>query len=60
MSKPIAFTGHSTYVPVDTPSLSITYFTLGTDFAPGTLTIMAGGSSFNHTLPNVLYGRFVL
>jgi len=55
----MAFAGHRTYVPVDAPSLSITYFTLTTNFAPGMLTIAAGESNFNHTLPNVLSGRFV-
>lgn len=57
--SPMAFAGHRTYVPVDAPSLSITYFTLTTNFAPGMLTIAAGESNFNHTLPNVLSGSIV-
>ncbi|KXN91516.1 Beta-mannanase/endoglucanase A [Leucoagaricus sp. SymC.cos] len=57
--SPVTISNHTTYVPVDTPALSITYFTLAKNFAAGTLTITAGESSFNHTLPNVLYGSIV-
>ncbi|KAJ3573779.1 hypothetical protein NP233_g2216 [Leucocoprinus birnbaumii] len=57
--SPVTVSGHTSYVPVDTPALSITYFTLAKNLAPGNLTITAGGSSFSHTIPNVLYGSIV-
>lgn len=57
--QPVTIKGHNSYVPVDTPGRSITYFTLAKNLAPGKLVITAGEKSFNHTLPNVLYGRYV-
>ncbi|KAG8841405.1 hypothetical protein FRB96_007780, partial [Tulasnella sp. 330] len=52
----IAITNHTTYVPVDSPASSITYYTLGSSFAAGTLLITAGNTTFNYTIPAVQYG----
>ncbi|KAJ3573789.1 hypothetical protein NP233_g2215 [Leucocoprinus birnbaumii] len=56
---PIAVASRTTYVPADTPALSITYYTLTRNLAPGNLTIMAGNSSFSHAVPNALSGSVV-
>ncbi|EJD41439.1 hypothetical protein AURDEDRAFT_186585 [Auricularia subglabra TFB-10046 SS5] len=45
-----------TYSPVDAPSKSITYLTLSKTFAPGSLSIAAGGATFSFTIPAVLHG----
>ena len=37
--------------PVDTPSKTITYFTLASSLAPGNLVIAAGGANFTFALP---------
>ncbi len=55
--QPVSVRKQESYVPVDTPALSITYLTLAKNLAPGSLVIQAGGKSFNHTLPDVLHGR---
>lgn len=52
------------YVPVGTPSLSITYLTLDTTFTPGTLVIdtgvpNGGNQTFSFTLPDVQYASIV-
>ncbi|KAF5358065.1 hypothetical protein D9756_001355 [Leucocoprinus leucothites] len=57
--SPTKVSGHTTYVPPDTPALSITYFTLASNFAAGNLTITAGEKSFSYALPKVLYGSIV-
>ncbi|KAF8888414.1 glycoside hydrolase family 44-domain-containing protein [Gymnopilus junonius] len=49
----IQVVNQTTYVPVDTPALSITYLTLASAFKSGSLTITAGNSSFAYTLPAV-------
>ncbi|KAF9014041.1 glycoside hydrolase family 44-domain-containing protein [Cyathus striatus] len=49
----------TTSVPVDAPAKSITYLILASSLAPGSLIITAGGTTFNHTLPAVQYGRLV-
>lgn len=53
----------TSYTPVGTPSKSITYLTLGTTFAAGTLLINTGVTnggkgSFNFTLPAVQFARY--
>ena len=55
----IAISNTSTYVPVDTPSKSITYLTLTSAFTPGDLTITAGNATFTYVLPAVQTGRYV-
>ncbi|KAF7436217.1 hypothetical protein PC9H_003045 [Pleurotus ostreatus] len=54
----VAFTTKS-YSPVDAPAKSITYLTLASPFAAGSLTITAGDLTFNYTLPAVQYGSIV-
>ncbi|KIJ28440.1 glycoside hydrolase family 44 protein [Sphaerobolus stellatus SS14] len=49
--KNLQVTGNKTLIPVDTPATTITYLTLGTSFTSGSLSISAGNSSFNFTLP---------
>ena len=47
----------ATYSPADTPALTITYFTMSTPIAPGSLVISAGGNAtFSHTIPALKYG----
>ncbi|KAF9448877.1 glycoside hydrolase family 44 protein [Macrolepiota fuliginosa MF-IS2] len=55
----LSVSSSESYVPVDSPSKSITYLTLAKNLAPGNLVITAGETSFNHTLPSVLYGSIV-
>ncbi|TFK42363.1 glycoside hydrolase family 44-domain-containing protein [Crucibulum laeve] len=57
--KSVAVTGQTTYSPIDTPAKTITYLTLKSSLAPGSLVITAGELSFNHTLPAVQYGSIV-
>ncbi len=60
ISQNVVVKSVKTVPTVDVPNKSITYLTLGTSFAPGTLVITAGNStSFNYTLPAPLIGRFV-
>ncbi|KAJ7448690.1 glycoside hydrolase family 44-domain-containing protein [Mycena galericulata] len=54
----------TTYVPVGTPSLSVTYLTLASTFTAGTLMIdtgvdNGGNGVFNFTLPAVQYASIV-
>ncbi|KAJ7480887.1 glycoside hydrolase family 44-domain-containing protein [Mycena latifolia] len=50
----------TSYVPVGTPSKSVTYLTLAAPFAPGTLLIDTGANAtFNFTLPAVQYASIV-
>ncbi|KAF9051974.1 glycoside hydrolase family 44-domain-containing protein [Panaeolus papilionaceus] len=49
--KRIPIASNTSYVPVDTPARSITYFNLAVPFAPGNLAIRAGNSTFSYTLP---------
>ncbi|RDB29655.1 Beta-mannanase/endoglucanase A [Hypsizygus marmoreus] len=58
-SKSLHITSQNTYIPVDTPSKSITYLNLASSLAPGSLVITAGNTSFSHTLPAVQYGSIV-
>ncbi|KAG6825457.1 hypothetical protein H0H92_003646, partial [Tricholoma furcatifolium] len=55
----VAVTSTNTYVPVDTPSQSITYLNLASSLAPGSLLITAGNTTFNWTLPAVQYASVV-
>ncbi|KAJ7604485.1 glycoside hydrolase family 44-domain-containing protein [Roridomyces roridus] len=62
--KTVKFTNSTSYVPVGTPSSSITYLTLDTPFASGTLVIdtgvpNGGTPTFNFTLPTVQYASVV-
>jgi hypothetical protein len=52
----LAITGKSTYSPPDTPAQTITYYTLAKALVPGQLSIAAGTTTFNYTLPAVKYG----
>ncbi|KAG9033104.1 hypothetical protein FS837_002547 [Tulasnella sp. UAMH 9824] len=53
----VAISKTTTYSPIDTPSKTITYFTLSKSFAAGSLVITAGtNTSFTYTLPAVRYG----
>ncbi|PPQ99990.1 hypothetical protein CVT26_009272 [Gymnopilus dilepis] len=54
--KAVQVASQTTYVPVDTPSLTITYFTLASSFKSGNLTITAGDSSFSYALPAAQHG----
>ncbi|KAF5377193.1 hypothetical protein D9615_006454 [Tricholomella constricta] len=49
----------TTYIPVDTPSKSITYLQLASSLAPGSLLITAANASFAYTLPAVQYASIV-
>ncbi|KAF8969727.1 glycoside hydrolase family 44-domain-containing protein [Flammula alnicola] len=49
----------TTYVPVDTPSNSITYLNLASPFQQGNLSITAGNATFAYSLPAVQYGSIV-
>ncbi|KAJ7581341.1 glycoside hydrolase family 44-domain-containing protein, partial [Mycena floridula] len=55
----VAITNQTTYVPFGTPSKSVTYLTLASSFAPGSLVIQAGDGTFNFTLPAVQYASIV-
>ncbi|GLB36669.1 putative glycoside hydrolase family 44 [Lyophyllum shimeji] len=55
----VKIASQNTYNPVDTPSKTITYFTLASPLAAGSLVIKAGSTSFSHTLPAVQYGSIV-
>ncbi|KAG8906530.1 hypothetical protein FRC00_012535, partial [Tulasnella sp. 408] len=53
----VAISKTTTYSPIDTPSKTITYFTLAKSFTAGSLAITAGtNTSFTYTLPAVRYG----
>ncbi|KAG8906539.1 hypothetical protein FRC00_012518, partial [Tulasnella sp. 408] len=55
----VAISKTTTYSPVDTPSKTITYFTLAKSFNAGSLAITAGtNTSFTYTLPAVRYGTY--
>ncbi len=56
-SKDVKIVNTTTYVPVDTPSQTITYLELGSNFDQGNLTIAAGNTTFSTILPAVQYGR---
>ncbi|KAJ7062139.1 glycoside hydrolase family 44-domain-containing protein [Mycena amicta] len=62
--KAAKITNTTSYVPVGTPSKSVTYLTLDTLFVPGTLLIdtgvdNGGNEVFNFTLPEVQYVSIV-
>ena len=48
--------GSSTVSPSDTPNKTITYLSLASPLAPGSLAITAGDASFSFTLPAGLSG----
>ncbi|KAH8825196.1 glycoside hydrolase family 44-domain-containing protein [Flagelloscypha sp. PMI_526] len=48
--KALTSSANTTYVPADTPAKTITYFTLSSPFAAGTLAIAAGTATFSYTL----------
>ncbi|KAF9051973.1 glycoside hydrolase family 44-domain-containing protein [Panaeolus papilionaceus] len=50
--KSVSIVGNTSYVPVDTPAKSITYFNLATPFTAGSLAIRAGNTTFSYTLPS--------
>ena len=53
----VALTQGATYSPPDTPALTITYFTMSTPIAPGSLVIAAGdNATFAHSIPAPKYG----
>ncbi|KAG8961586.1 hypothetical protein FRC05_005918, partial [Tulasnella sp. 425] len=53
----VAISNTTTYSPIDTPSKTITYFTLAKSLTAGPLVITAGtNTTFNYTLPAVRYG----
>jgi hypothetical protein len=52
----VAITSYTTYSPPDTPSQTITYLKLASNFAPGNLEITAGAFKASYTLPVVQYG----
>ncbi|KAF8912036.1 glycoside hydrolase family 44-domain-containing protein [Gymnopilus junonius] len=54
--KAIKIIIQTTYVPVDTPAQTITYFTLASSFKSGNLSITAEDSSFSYVLPAVQRG----
>ncbi|KAG6816419.1 hypothetical protein H0H87_006156 [Tephrocybe sp. NHM501043] len=58
-NKAVSIKSTNTYVPVDTPSKSITYLNLASSLSPGPLLITAGNSTFNFTLPGVQYASIV-
>ncbi|PPQ74923.1 hypothetical protein CVT24_003000 [Panaeolus cyanescens] len=49
--RAVGIVSNTSYVPVDTPARSITYFNLATPFAAGNLAIRAGNTTFSYTLP---------
>ncbi|KJA27031.1 glycoside hydrolase family 44 protein [Hypholoma sublateritium FD-334 SS-4] len=49
----------TTYVPVDTPSQTITYLELGSNFDQGNFSVTAGNTTFSAVLPAVQYGSVV-
>ncbi|KAJ7085167.1 glycoside hydrolase family 44-domain-containing protein [Mycena belliarum] len=57
--KAVKIVNTTSYVPVGTPSKSVTYLTLAAPFAPGALVITAADSTFNFTLPAVQYASIV-
>ncbi|KAK6967076.1 endoglucanase A [Favolaschia claudopus] len=62
--KAVKIVNSTTYVPVGTPSKSVTYLTLAQNFAQGTLLINTGvdnggNPTFNFSLPAVQYASFV-
>ncbi|KAJ7078814.1 glycoside hydrolase family 44-domain-containing protein [Mycena crocata] len=62
--KAVKIQNTTSYTPVGTPSKSVTYLTLGTTFAAGTLLINTGVAnggkgSFNFTLPAVQFASIV-
>ncbi|KAF8874839.1 glycoside hydrolase family 44-domain-containing protein [Infundibulicybe gibba] len=57
--KTVKVANQTTYSPIDTPSRSITYLSLASSLAPGSLLITAGNSTFNYTLPAVQYASIV-
>ncbi|KZP33303.1 carbohydrate-binding module family 1 protein [Athelia psychrophila] len=54
--KSVPITGNTTVIPVDTPSKSITYLTLESNFAAGSLSITAPNATFSYVLPASLAG----
>jgi hypothetical protein len=60
LSQTVAIKSKSTYSPPDTPSQTITYFTLAQSLAPGSLSIAAGNTTFSYTLPAVKYGTITI
>ncbi|EFI28340.1 hypothetical protein CC1G_13870 [Coprinopsis cinerea okayama7 len=58
--RPVRVTSRTSYSPPDTPSKSITYLTLGSPLSQGNLAVVAGESSFNHTLPRAQSARLDL
>ena len=52
----VTISSRATTSPIDAPSKSITYINLASNFAPGTLVISSGNTSFTYTLPAVIYG----
>ncbi|KAF4615500.1 hypothetical protein D9613_002744 [Agrocybe pediades] len=57
--KAVKVASQTTYNPVDTPSKTITYLTLGSSFKQGNLTITAGNTTFTHVLPSAQRGSIV-
>ncbi|KAF8588333.1 glycoside hydrolase family 44 protein [Ramaria rubella] len=49
--KTLPVTDLTTFSPIDTPSISITYLKLASSFAPGDLNIASGNTSFSFVLP---------
>ncbi|KAG8960613.1 hypothetical protein FRC05_006721 [Tulasnella sp. 425] len=57
----VAISNTTTYSPIDTPSKTITYFTLAKSLTAGSLVVTAGtNTTFNYTLPAVRYGTINL
>ncbi|KAG8937549.1 hypothetical protein FRC04_010654, partial [Tulasnella sp. 424] len=53
----VAISNTTTYSPIDTPSKTVTYFTLAKSLTAGSLVVTAGtNTTFNYTLPAVRYG----
>ncbi|PFH47178.1 glycoside hydrolase family 44 protein [Amanita thiersii Skay4041] len=58
-NTPIGIGSMNTYVPVDTPSKSITYLHLKSNLSAGSLKITTNNATFTHTLPAVQYASIV-
>ncbi|KAF8315612.1 hypothetical protein DL93DRAFT_842355 [Clavulina sp. PMI_390] len=54
--KALTISSHTSYVPVNSPSKSITYYTLSSILAPGNLTISTPTGNFSFVLPAPEYG----
>ncbi len=63
LAQTVPISTNWTYVPVDAPAASITYFQLRAGFKPGPLFISAGSGTnavnFTYVIPALQYGRFV-